>query len=63
MLYAKQNNCMLHFKKVSLILFSREDSNDDDTEKWQEYLQENEDTQDFDHYKLLSTTTAPINVV
>ena len=37
---------MLHFKKVDLILFPRANSNDDDIEKWREYLKENEYTQE-----------------
>lgn len=60
MLYAKQHNFMLNFKKLGLILFPRGDSNLDDIEKSQELSQENEYLQDFDHYKLVSTTTRPI---
>lgn len=52
---------MLHFKKSSLILFPRGDSNHDDIEKSQELSQENEYLQNFEHYKLVSTTTRPVS--
>lgn len=51
---------MLHFKKLGLILFPRGNSNQDDSEKSQELSQKNEYVQDFDHYKLVYTTTRPV---